>query len=143
MKKPFLILISAALAFGSQSCKDKPTIPEYPCVNGKLLGTTCDGRYLIQVDTASQHQIGLVLNFQGDAGISLPGPAAQLRVYNNVISTATPLPPAMRRGQTFYFQYKSVPATSRPCTANVVYYEAPQFDLVATSDVSCSSLLPE
>ena len=141
MKKAILITCTVLLALGNQSCEKEA---DTPCVMGTLLGTTCAGGYLIQVDTTSQHSIGKAVAFQGDAGGQLSGPAPAFRVYNNVIMTYTDLPANMQRGQKFYFQYEpDSEVSSRICTANVSWYEAPKYNLLNTSSTSCSALLPE
>jgi hypothetical protein len=140
MKKVFFILLVLAGAVGSQSCEKKA---ETPCVMGTLLGTTCAGGYLIQVDTTSQVTIGEAVAFQGDAGARLSGPAVKFKVYNNVIMTYTALP-GMQRGERFYFQYEpDSEVSSRICTANVSWYQAPKYNLLGTSNTSCSTLLSE
>ncbi|WP_169515104.1 hypothetical protein [Hymenobacter norwichensis] len=140
MKKAFSILLLLVGAAVSQSCEKKA---ETPCVMGTLLGTTCAGGYLVQVDTTSQVTIGEPVGFQGDAGGPLSGPAVKNRVYNNVIMTYTALP-AMQRGQRFYFQYEpDSEVSSRICTANMSWYEAPKYNLLGISNTSCSTLLPE
>ncbi|MDF7809828.1 hypothetical protein [Hymenobacter sp. YC55] len=141
MKKALLIISTVLLALGNQSCEKEV---DTPCVAGTLLGTTCTGGYLIQVDTTSQHTIGEAVAFQGDSGSKLPGPAAKFRVYNNVIVTHTALPANMQRGQRFYFQYEpGSDANFGVCTANVYWYQAPQYNVLGISDTSCSGLLPE
>jgi len=145
MAKLFFALASVAFILGIQGCKKTINIP--PCVAGTLLGTTCEGSYLIQVDTTAQQNIGTPIDFRGDAGTALAGPPAQFRVYNNVISTFESLP-TMQRGTKFYFQYKAF--TNEPgvvipitCPQNAIQYYAPRFELLATSVTSCVSLLPE
>jgi hypothetical protein len=141
MKKYSLIIGAALLAFGNQSCEKEKSSP---CVMGTLLGTNCAGGYLIQVDTTSQSSIGQTVDFNGDAGGTLPGPPAKRRVYNNVIMTYTVLPANMQREQRFYFQYEpDTEASSRICTANVSWYQAPKYTLLGISNTSCSGLLPE
>ncbi|WP_073109591.1 hypothetical protein [Hymenobacter daecheongensis] len=142
MKK--LLLISLLLSVGFAGCK-KAQLPTLPCVSGTLLGTTCDGAYLVQVDTTSQQAIGKPVDFRGDAGPALTGSAIKFRTYRNVVILYAAILPAEKRGQLFYFQYQPG-STEIPvaCSPSALAYEAPRYLQQGASSVSsCSAFLPE
>ncbi|GAB2472119.1 hypothetical protein GCM10011375_28190 [Hymenobacter qilianensis] len=125
MRKPYIILLYASVIAAITGC-EKEDNPSQECVSSTMLGTTCEGASLLQIDTALP--IGSSLYFSGDMGTVIPGPAAVPATYANVVQTFQNLP-ALRRGEQLFIRLR--PATSdeqveRFCTANKVMYSAPQ-----------------
>lgn len=137
---PTLLLTALGLA----GCEKEKQPDLLPCTVGTLLGTTCEGDFLIQLDTVTAlHNVGQAINFVGDGGTSLPGPPAKLRIYNNVISTYMVLPANMQRGHQFFFQYKPAPSDMLipvACPTNSIRYQTPRYQLLNISDTNCPQL---
>ncbi|WP_324672777.1 hypothetical protein [Hymenobacter sp. GOD-10R] len=143
MKKLALYCLSALLLTNLTACDKEAVAPQ--CVNGIVLGTTCDGAYLIQLDT--DMPLGKSLVFQGDGGPVLPGPESVAgTTYANVVETFTALPSSISRGQQLFFDAR--PATEEElvhnyCMANRPWYEAPQVVLTNISQTACAMRVEE
>jgi hypothetical protein len=134
MRKPYIILLCASILAATVACEKEENVSN-ECVSSTMLGTTCEGAVLLQIDTALP--IGTSVYFSGDMGVSIPGPAAVPATYANVVQTFQNLP-TLRRGEQLFIRLR--PATSgekieRFCTANKIMYNAPQ---VIVTDSSCT-----
>ncbi|MBC6612489.1 hypothetical protein H8B15_16320 [Hymenobacter sp. BT507] len=141
MKNTVLLVLSWLSLVSLGSCTEAP--PQ--CIPGIVVGTTCTGGYLIQID--EKYPIGQALQFSGDGSTnSLPGPAATPATYTNVIEVFGLYDPAILRGKQLYFQLrepKADDALPHYCTANVIGYTAPQFVVTNYADTSCYAFAAE
>lgn len=138
MKKLALYCLSVLFLTHLTGCEEAAVAPR--CVNGIVLGTTCDGAYLIQLDTAVP--LGKSIVFQGDGGPVLPGASKiQGTTYANVVETFTALPSDISRGQQLFFDARLASeeeAVHNYCMANKLWYDAPQVVLTNISKQACS-----
>jgi hypothetical protein len=139
MKKLAFYCFAVLSIINLTSCEKDAVAPQ--CVNGIVLGTTCDGAYLIQLDTDAP--LGTSLTFQGDGGATLSGPSSTPgATYANVVETFAALPSGVSRGQQLFFDVRK--ATDEElvhnyCMANVPWYDAPQVILTNISQTSCDN----
>jgi hypothetical protein len=146
MQKPLLLLLLTLCCLtGCQKKRESP-----PCYTGKLLGTTCDAGYLIQVDSVAHAGLGQDLAFRGDAGPALVGAALPQRTYANVIIVyysqggSPALYRTLARGQKVYLNLRPATAEmSKFCPTTALKYEAPKFELTDYSGASCPEFLPD
>ena len=140
MRKLLTKLSCVLLLISSAGCKEEET-PRLECVSASILGTTCEGATLLQLDTALP--IGASLYFSGDMGAPTPGTPAVPATYANVVKTFTPLPTLYRGGEQIFFRLrlaKSKEKVDRFCTANKLWYDAPQV-IVTDSSSFCRDIL--
>ncbi|MBC6606865.1 hypothetical protein H8B13_08545 [Hymenobacter sp. BT188] len=135
MRKAYIILLYASIIVTTVACEKEDNFSN-ECVSSTMLGTTCEGAFLLQIDTALP--IGTSVYFSGDMGAPIPGPAAVPATYANVVQTFQNLP-TLRRGEQLFIRLR--PATSaekveRFCTANKIMYTAPQ---VMVTDSFCTA----
>jgi hypothetical protein len=137
MKNQTLSFLSICALLGSVSCDDDNNSP---CISGTVIGTNCNGAYLIQL--ASQTALGSNIIFRGDASQHLAGPPVALETkYDNVVETFSPLPANLVRGQQLFFSVRAATKEEkafRICNAMVAWYTAPEVVLTNVSEVSCS-----
>lgn len=143
MQRLLIVLGCCLLLAASEGCEKSSTGPA--CVSGTVLGTTCEGAYLLQLDTDSP--LGASLYFVGDMGEALAGPAAVPDTYANVVETFSPLASGkLTRGQQVFLQLQLASENERVerfCTANKLGYEVPQVVISGLSFTSCKEFLAE
>jgi hypothetical protein len=140
MNKLLTALSYVLLLMISAGCEEAEENPLIECVSATVIGTTCDGAFLLQLDTSVP--IGTSLSFSGDMGAPINGPAAVSTTYANVVKTFSPLPPPYRGNSEFFRLRLATPQEQidRFCTANKVWYDAPQV-IVIDSFAACKPIL--
>jgi len=143
MKKLALYCLGVLFLTNLTGCEEEVVAPQ--CVNGIVLGTTCDGAYLIQLDT--NVPLGTSVVFIGDGGAVLSGTGDTTgTAYANVVETFVALPSGITRGQQLFFDVrkaKDKELVHNYCMANVHWYDAPQVILTNISETACATARTE
>ncbi|WP_133274053.1 hypothetical protein [Hymenobacter radiodurans] len=133
------MLLYTSFIAASIACEKEDDLSQ-ECVSVTILGTTCEGATLLQLDTAVP--IGSSVYFSGDMGDPTPGTPAVAATYANVVKTFTPLPTLYRGEAQWFFKLRlasSEERIERFCTANKIWYDAPQVIVTDSSTVCRSS----